>query len=148
MPKEEKFQRKWRTQKSLLQRNFVYGYQIIFFFKLLKVCWPVSWAPGRGGERLRLVWPCVPSAWPQMRHSAGFRSAPTAAPRWSESAKVKRTVSRDFRLVFFMNQFLPSPLVYQEGRFEFFRQFAKIFAAQGAPTVSLTPVANGKNLQS
>jgi hypothetical protein len=34
------------------------------------------------------------------------------------------------------------------GRFEFFRKFAEIFAAQGAPPVSLTPVANGKNLQS
>jgi hypothetical protein len=29
-----------------------------------------------------------------------------------------------------------------------FRKFAEIFAAQGAPPVSLTPVANGKNLQS
>jgi hypothetical protein len=46
-----------------------------------------------------------------------------------------------------MNQFPPSPWVYQLGRFEFFRKFAKIFAAQGAPQVSLTPVANGKNLQ-
>jgi hypothetical protein len=26
-------------------------------------------------------------------------------------------------------------------------KFAEIFAAQGAPPVSLTPVANGKNLQ-
>jgi hypothetical protein len=34
------------------------------------------------------------------------------------------------------------------GRFEFFRKFAEIFAAQGAPLVSITPVANGKNLQS
>ncbi len=27
------------------------------------------------------------------------------------------------------------------------QKFAEIFAAQGAPPVSLTPVANGKNLQ-
>jgi hypothetical protein len=30
----------------------------------------------------------------------------------------------------------------------FFRKFAEIFAAQGAPPVSTTPVINGKNLQS
>jgi hypothetical protein len=36
-----------------------------------------------------------------------------------------------------MNQFLLS-------RFKFFQKFAEIFAAQGAPPVSLTPVANGK----
>jgi hypothetical protein len=29
-------------------------------------------------------------------------------------------------------------------RFEFFRKFAEIFAAQGLPPVSTTPVANGK----
>ncbi len=29
----------------------------------------------------------------------------------------------------------------------FFLKLTKIFAAQGAPPVSLTPVANGKNLQ-
>jgi hypothetical protein len=29
----------------------------------------------------------------------------------------------------------------------FLRKFAEIFAAQGAPPVSTTPVANGKNLQ-
>jgi hypothetical protein len=28
------------------------------------------------------------------------------------------------------------------GRLDFFQKFAEIFAAQGAPTVSLTPVAN------
>jgi hypothetical protein len=61
----------------------------------------------------------------------------------------KGTVSRDFRLlVFFINQFPPSTRVYQYGHLEFFRKFAEIFAAQGAPPVSLKPVANGKNLQS
>ncbi len=59
--------------------------------------------------------------------------------------KLKGTVSRDFRLlVFFMNQFPPSPWVYHYGRFEIFRKFAEIFAAQGLPPVSLTPVANAK----
>ncbi len=61
---------------------------------------------------------------------------------------LKGTVSRDFRLlVFFMNQFPPSIRVYQYGLFDFFRKFTEIFAAQGAPPVSTTPVANGKNLQ-
>ncbi len=61
----------------------------------------------------------------------------------------KGTVSRDFSLlVFFINQFPPSPRVSHQDRFEFFRKFAEIFAAQGLPPVSTTPVANGKNLQS
>jgi hypothetical protein len=55
----------------------------------------------------------------------------------------KGTVSRDFLLlVFFMNQFPPSPRVFHIDRFEFFRKFAEIFASQGAPPVSTTPVAN------
>ncbi len=64
---------------------------------------------------------------------------------------LKGRVSQDFRLlVFFMNQFSTSSWVYHEGRFKFFRKFAEIFAAQGAPPVSLTltltltPVAYGK----
>jgi len=57
--------------------------------------------------------------------------------------KLKGTVSRDFLLlVFFMNQFPPSPRVLHLDRFEFFRKFAEIFANQGAPPVSTTPVAN------
>ena len=52
----------------------------------------------------------------------------------SGGARIKGTVSRDFRLqVFFMNQFPPSIWVYLYGHFEFFRKFAEIFAAQGAP---------------
>jgi hypothetical protein len=52
-------------------------------------------------------------------------------------------VSRDFLLlVFFMNQFHSSPRVLHLDRFEFFRKFAEIFASQGAPPVSTTPVAN------
>ena len=45
-------------------------------------------------------------------------------------------------LVFFMNQFPPSPRVFHLDRFDFFRKFAEIFASQGAPPVSTTPVAN------
>jgi hypothetical protein len=57
--------------------------------------------------------------------------------------RVKGTVSRDFLLlVFFMNQFPPSPRVFHLDRFEFFQKFAEIFASQGAPPVSTTPVAN------
>ncbi len=56
---------------------------------------------------------------------------------------VKGTVSRDFLLlVLFMNQFPPSPWVYHSGCYTFFRKFAEIFAAQGWPPVSTTPVAN------
>jgi hypothetical protein len=54
---------------------------------------------------------------------------------------VKGTVSRDFLLlVFFMNT--PRPRVLHLDRFEFFRKFAEIYASQGAPPVSTTPVAN------
>ena len=56
---------------------------------------------------------------------------------------IKGTVSRDFLLlVFFMNQFTPSSRVFHLDRFEFFRKFAEIFASQGAPPVSTTPVEN------
>ena len=41
-----------------------------------------------------------------------------------------------------MNQFPPSPRVFHLDRFEFFQKFAEIFASQGAPPVSTTPVAN------
>jgi hypothetical protein len=52
----------------------------------------------------------------------------------------KGTVSRDFLLlVFFMNQFPPSPRVSHLDRFEFFRKFAEIFESQGLPLVSTTP---------
>ncbi len=58
-------------------------------------------------------------------------------------SSLKGTVPRDFRLLFFfMNRFPPSPWVYQKSRFEFFRKFAEIFAAQGAPPVSLIPVVH------
>ncbi len=53
-------------------------------------------------------------------------------------ASIKGTVSRDFLLlVFFMNQFPPSPWVYHYGRFKFFRKFAEIFAAQGWLTTGI-----------
>jgi hypothetical protein len=45
-------------------------------------------------------------------------------------------------LVFSMNQFPPSPRVFHQDCFEFFRKIAEIFASKGAPPVSMTPVAN------
>ncbi len=55
-----------------------------------------------------------------------------ASAREKFQRMVKGTVSRDFLLlVFFMNQFPPSP-----------RKFAEIFASKRAPPVSTTPVAN------
>ncbi len=61
----------------------------------------------------------------------------------TERGKLKGTVSRDFLLlVFSMNQFPPSPRVFHLDRFKFFRNFAEIFASQGAPPVSAAPVAN------
>ncbi len=53
----------------------------------------------------------------------------------------------DFRF-FCMNQFPPSLWDYHSGHFKFFRKAEEIFAAQGAPPVSLTPVANEKKIQS
>ncbi len=47
-----------------------------------------------------------------------------------------------------MDQFPPSPWLYHKGCLKYFRKFAEILAAQSTPPVSLTPVANGKNLQS
>ncbi len=40
-----------------------------------------------------------------------------------------------------MNQFPPSPRVFHLDRFEFFRKFVEIFASQGAPPVSMTPLS-------
>ncbi len=52
-------------------------------------------------------------------------------------------MSRDFLLlVFFMNQFPPSPRVSHLDRFEFFQKFAEIFVSKGAPPVSTKLVAN------
>ncbi len=49
-----------------------------------------------------------------------------------------------FDFKFFHESVSPKLWGYHSGRFEFFRKFAEIFAAQGAPPVSLTPVANEK----
>ncbi len=49
---------------------------------------------------------------------------------------------------FFHESVSPKPLSIPLGPFHIFQKFDEIFAAQGAPPVSLTPVANGKNLQS
>jgi hypothetical protein len=55
--------------------------------------------------------------------------------------KFKGTVPRDFWLqVFLMNQFPPSPWISHWGHFEFVLKCVEIFAAQGAPPLTL--VAN------
>jgi hypothetical protein len=41
-----------------------------------------------------------------------------------------------------MNQFSPSPRVSHLAIFKFFQKFAEIFAIQGAPPESMTPLAN------
>ncbi len=46
-----------------------------------------------------------------------------------------------------MNQ-PPKPQGIPLGPFQIFRKFAEIFTAQGVPQVSLSLVANGKNLES
>ncbi len=54
---------------------------------------------------------------------------------------IKGTVSRDFfPLDFLWINFPPAPEYLDH--FKFFRKFAEIFATQGAPPVSMTPVAN------
>ncbi len=55
----------------------------------------------------------------------------------------KGTVPRDFRLQVY-ESVSPKPLSIPLDRFEFFRKFAEIIAAQGAPPVSLTPAASEK----
>jgi hypothetical protein len=52
----------------------------------------------------------------------------------------------DFRFSSWIS-FLQAPDYTIRAVFEFFQNFTEIFTAQGAPLVSLTPVANGKNLQ-
>ncbi len=56
---------------------------------------------------------------------------------------LKGTVQRDFRLKFsYMDQFPLAPDYTIRAVSYFFRKFAEIFARQGAPPVSTTPVAN------
>ena len=79
---------------------------------------------------------------PKLCYASSLNSA-TPHPGTLLQLTVKGTVSRDFLLlVFFINQFPPSPRVFHLDRFEFFRKFAEIFADQGWPPVSTTPVAN------
>ncbi len=58
-------------------------------------------------------------------------------------------MSRDFLLLVFFSRisFPQAPDYTIRAGFKFFQKFAEIFAAQGLPPVSTTPVANGKNLQ-
>jgi hypothetical protein len=46
-----------------------------------------------------------------------------------------------------MYSFLPKPLSIPSGPLQIFLNITEIFAAQDAPPMLLTPVANGKNLQ-
>ncbi len=55
----------------------------------------------------------------------------------------KGTLSRDFLLLVFCHESVsPKPLNIPLGPFQIFWKFAEIFAAQGWPPVSTTPVAN------
>ena len=56
---------------------------------------------------------------------------------------IKGTVSQDESWI----SFPQAPDYTIRAVSNFFLKFAEIFAAQGAPLVLLTPVANGKNLQ-
>jgi hypothetical protein len=47
---------------------------------------------------------------------------------------------------FFHESVSPSLRVFHLDRFKFFRKFAEIFASQGAPPVSATPVAKFSNI--
>ncbi len=60
--------------------------------------------------------------------------------KYTDPGAFKGTVSRDFLLLgYFMGQFPPTP--EYPIRTVFFQKFAEIFASQGAPPVSTTPVA-------
>ncbi len=59
----------------------------------------------------------------------------------------KGTMPRAFLLHIFDESVSPKPLSIPLGPFQIFSKIAAIFAAQGAPPVSLTSVANGKILQ-
>ncbi len=54
---------------------------------------------------------------------------------------LKGTVSRDFLLLVFFISVSLQPQSILLGQLRFFSKFAEIFASQGAPPVSMTPVA-------
>ncbi len=71
--------------------------------------------------------------------TACFRKKGYATP--SSQLRIKGTVSRDFLLLLFsMNQFPPGPWLHYKGRFEFFRKFAEIFAAQFSKKSSIRQI--------
>jgi hypothetical protein len=79
---------------------------------------------------------------------------PRLAPK-SENIQIKLnnffkgTVPQEFRLqVFIWISFPQAPDYTIRVVYNFFQKFVEIFAAQGAPPVSLTPAANEKILQS
>ncbi len=66
--------------------------------------------------------------------------------KWCLFGNIKGTVVRDFRLQVFLWISFPQAHEYTiRAVSNFFQKFAEIFAAQGAPPVSLTSVANEKN---
>jgi hypothetical protein len=83
------------------------------------------------------------------KHSMSGNTARRPQRKIFKDVVIKETVSRDFLLlVFFMGQFPLGPRVSHKDRFKFFRKFAEIFASQGAPPVSTTPVAKyGKHIR-
>jgi hypothetical protein len=61
----------------------------------------------------------------------------------SQLAQATGFKGTDFLLqVFFHESFSPQPLKITLGSFRIFLNFAELFASQGAPPVSTTPVAN------
>jgi hypothetical protein len=75
-----------------------------------------------------------------------FYSCP-AAPCKKVFASVN-ILKRECHEIFNFRFFHESAPEYTIGAVSNLRKFNEIFPAQGAPIVSLTPVANGKNLQS
>ncbi len=79
---------------------------------------------------------------------AGSQPMSTAVHRspnkiWRSNSIFNLTVSRDFLLlVFFHDSVSPQPQSVPLGPCWIFRKFAEIFASQGAPPVSTTPVEN------
>jgi hypothetical protein len=65
--------------------------------------------------------------------------------KWSS---YRDSATRFFASSFFHQSVSPNPLSIPLGPFQIFTKFTEIFAAQGALPVSLTTVANGKNLLS
>ncbi len=60
---------------------------------------------------------------------------------------LKGSLTRDFQLLLFTNQYPPWPWIYYWSRFEFLRKFANILESIGSSPVSRTPAINDKNFK-